>query len=77
MGSYSLGTYFEDFIKQQITTGRFNNASEILREGLRLVEERENKLQALRKEIREAIEQGGSHTPEEVLSYIENRLHEQ
>ena len=34
--SVSLGNYFDDFIQSRITTGRFKNASEVIRAGLRL-----------------------------------------
>ena len=39
--SYTIGDYFEDFIKSQVTTGRYATASEVVREGLRLLEQRE------------------------------------
>ncbi len=37
--SISLGTYFEDFVNNAIEEGRFNNVSEVVRAGLRLLEE--------------------------------------
>ena len=40
--SISLGNHFESFIETTISSGRFNNASEVLRAGLRLLEEEEN-----------------------------------
>ena len=46
--SVTLGKYFEEFIAQQIETGRYASASEVVREGLRFLEEREIKLKALR-----------------------------
>ncbi|HCR86031.1 MAG TPA: type II toxin-antitoxin system ParD family antitoxin [Alphaproteobacteria bacterium] len=68
--SYAVGEHFESFIKKQVKSGRYNNASEVVREGLRLVEEREMKLQKLREEIEEAIAGGGAHTAEEALSAV-------
>lgn len=56
--SISLGNYFESFVKNQITEGRYKNASEVIRAGLRLLEERENKVQALKNAIQEGIDSG-------------------
>ena len=47
----SLNSHFEDFVSQQLDQGRYNNASEVVRAGLRLLEERELKLKELRMEI--------------------------
>lgn len=56
--SVSLGDYFEDFVEKQITEGRYKNASEVIRAGLRLLEEEENKAQMLKIAIREAENSG-------------------
>ena len=56
--SVSLGDYFEEFVENRISEGRYNNASEVIRAGLRLLEEEENKIQALKKAIREGIDSG-------------------
>ena len=58
--SVSLGEYFENFVEGEITTGRFKNASEVIRAGLRLLEEEESKITALRKAL-EAGEKSGSY----------------
>lgn len=47
----SLNTHFENFVAEQLDGGRYNNASEIVRAGLRLLEEQELKLKELRAEI--------------------------
>jgi antitoxin ParD1/3/4 len=41
--SYSIGKHFEAFIEQLIASGRYSTASEIIRDGLRLIEERDPK----------------------------------
>ena len=56
--SVSLGNYFEDFVENRISEGRFKNASEVIRAGLRLLEEEENKVIALRTAIQEGINSG-------------------
>lgn len=56
--SVALGIYFEDFIKAQTARGRYNNASEVIRAGLRLLEDEENRLAALESAIREGIDSG-------------------
>jgi antitoxin ParD1/3/4 len=60
--SYSIGKHFEDLIDGLIKDGRYATASEIIRDGLRLVEEREErrkaKLEALRAEIQKGIDSG-------------------
>jgi len=59
--SISIGNYFDSFIKSRISTGRYKNASEVVRAGLRLLEEEENKIMALREAIQEGIESGIAH----------------
>ncbi len=44
----SIGPHYEDFIRNSILSGRYNNASEVIREGLRRLEEDEARLAALR-----------------------------
>jgi len=56
--SISLGNHFESFIESSISKGRFHNASEVIRAGLRLLEDEENKVEALRNTINEGIESG-------------------
>ncbi|NUY80528.1 type II toxin-antitoxin system ParD family antitoxin [Flavobacterium sp. MAH-1] len=56
--SISLGNHFESFIENSINNGRFNNASEVVRAGLRLLEDEENKIISLRKAIQEGIDSG-------------------
>ncbi|MEQ9289798.1 MAG: type II toxin-antitoxin system ParD family antitoxin [Cyclobacteriaceae bacterium] len=45
--SISLGDYFENFIHERISEGRYKNTSEVIRAGLRLLEEQEEKKQLL------------------------------
>ena len=58
--SISLGEYFDQFIQLQLSSGRYKNASEIIRAGLRLLETEEGKAIALKKAINEGVESGHS-----------------
>lgn len=51
--SVALGPHFEEFIQTSINGGRYNNASEVIRSGLRLLEEREQEKSELRSAILE------------------------
>lgn len=56
--SVAIGDHFQRFIEQLVKQGRFGSASEAIRAGLRLLEEREAKLAALRNAIQEGIDSG-------------------
>ena len=56
--SISLGNYFEQFVSSQVSTGRYKNVSEVIRAGLRLLEDEESKVIALRDAIRKGKESG-------------------
>jgi antitoxin ParD1/3/4 len=56
--SISLGSYFEQFVRDQITAGRYKNVSEVIRAGLRLLENEETKALALRNAIQAGLDSG-------------------
>ena len=56
--SISLGNHFDQFVQGSIAQGRFKNVSEVIRAGLRLLEEEETKVIALKNAINEGIESG-------------------
>jgi antitoxin ParD1/3/4 len=56
--SISLGSHFDDFIKGQITGGRYGSVSEVIRAGLRKLEDDERKLETLRALIEEGKASG-------------------
>jgi antitoxin ParD1/3/4 len=68
--SFALGEHFSAFIEQQIADGRYGNASEVVRAGLRLLEEREAKLRALRDALVEG-EQSGPAQPLDLKSFLD------
>ena len=75
--SYALGDHFEQFISTQLKSGRFNNASEVVRAGLRLLEDREKPaavtLDELRRLIIEGIESGPGIPAAEVFNQLEDK----
>ena len=56
--SVVLSPYFESFTKEQVNTGRFNNVSEVLRAGLRLLADQEQAQAVKLRELRAAIQAG-------------------
>lgn len=54
----NLTDHFDKFIARGVKSGRFSNASEVVREGLRLLEQREAEEKARLKWLREAIQEG-------------------
>ena len=79
----AVGEHFEGFIRKQISSGRYNNASEVVQAGLRMLEYYENRRGELRALIDEgdaAIDVGKVKTyadPEELTAYIVKRGREQ
>jgi antitoxin ParD1/3/4 len=59
--SISLGNYFDEFVQSSVKEGRFKNVSEVIRAGLRLLEEEESKVIALKNSIKEGIDSGIAH----------------
>jgi antitoxin ParD1/3/4 len=55
--SFVIGEHFEHFIKHQLEDGRYSSASEVVRDGLRLLEEQEQLRELRVLELRKAIEE--------------------
>jgi antitoxin ParD1/3/4 len=66
----SIGKRWERFVEQAVEAGRYGSASELIREGLRLVEEREAKLAALRQTLRESIDAGGDNSDDDIAADV-------
>ena len=70
--SISLGDYFDQFVQSSIKEGRFKNVSEVIRAGLRLLEEEESKVIALKAAIEEGVDSGIAHDfePKKHLEFL-------
>lgn len=70
--SILLGEHFEKFIGSQLDSGRFNSASEVIRAGLRLLENSENQLEILRNHLKisEAQADAGKYADYSLASLI-------
>jgi len=70
--SITLGGHFDEFISQQLAEGRYGSASEVVRAALRLLEEREEKVRALRQALQVGEESGfANYSLESVISELD------
>ncbi|MGH7101902.1 MAG: type II toxin-antitoxin system ParD family antitoxin [Acetobacteraceae bacterium] len=70
--SVSLGDHFGSFVDRQIADGRYGSASEVIRAGLRLLEEHETNLATLRAALIEG-EQSGPSKPFDFDRFLERK----
>jgi antitoxin ParD1/3/4 len=81
MLNVSLGSRFEEFVEAQVKNGRFRNASEVVRAGLRLLEDQElarsERRARLAKAINQSYDDPGADIPaEDVFDRLERRYAE-
>jgi antitoxin ParD1/3/4 len=73
---YEIGAHFEAFVESQLASGRYLDAGEVLRDGLRLLEDREKRLSSFDVEIDRGIadlEAGRIHDADEMFDALEAR----
>ena len=75
--SVTIGRHFETFIAQQIEKGSYSSASEAVRAGLRLLEERELKISLLRQALKKGEESGFTdYSLENVMAELDAKYHD-
>ena len=73
--SVSLGDHFDGFIATQIENGRYGSASEVIRAGLRILEDEERKLETLRSLIAEGKASGvADYSLESIMQELDDEL---
>lgn len=72
----SIGPRWEKFVEDVVRDGRYGSASEVVREGLRLVEEREAKLRALRAAIEEGLDSDFTIDDQQLSGTVQSKLRE-
>jgi len=74
--SITLGNHFDSFIAQQIKTGRYSSTSEVIRAGLRILENTETKLETLRNLLDEGEKNGFiDYSYEKLIETIDQETH--
>ena len=75
--SFSLGPYWDDFIKAQVAEGRYGSASEVVREALRRMEEEHKKFLALQAQLQVGLDDiaaGRVVSADEVFAELRTRV---
>ena len=70
--SVSLGDHFVGFIDERVASGRYNSASDVIRAGLRLLEEHETRVEALREALIEG-ERSGPASPFDFDAFVDRK----
>lgn len=77
MISAELGKPLESYVQELVSSGRYGSKSEVLREGVRMIQEQETQQEALKALIMQGmadIEAGRTHTAEDVFSAMRERI---
>ncbi|WP_045859830.1 MULTISPECIES: type II toxin-antitoxin system ParD family antitoxin [Teredinibacter] len=74
--SMTLGEHFDGFISHQIQSGRYGSASEVIRAGLRVLEDKESKLDVLRQMLADGEESGtADYSYDSLMSELDAESH--
>ena len=72
--SVALSPHFESFIRDQVDSGRYNNVSEVVRAGLRLLEDTERQKEAQLQALKVELDAGKSSGPAQNAAPVFDRL---
>jgi len=73
--SISLGPHFDEFIAERVSDGRYGSASEVVRAGLRLLENTETRLGALRAMLAEGEKSGfADYSYDKLIKELDNDI---
>ena len=79
--SVALSSHFETFVRDQVESGRYNNASEVVRAGLRLLEDQQKQaelqLEAMKAAIAAGLASGRSIPGDQVFDRLESKYRKQ
>jgi antitoxin ParD1/3/4 len=79
--SVALSSHFETFVRDQVESGRYNNASEVVRAGLRLLEDQQKQaelqLEAMKAAIAAGLASGRSIPGDQVFDRLEAKYRKQ
>jgi antitoxin ParD1/3/4 len=73
MKRISLDEHWTKFVEDAVEDGRFRSAEDVVTAGLRLIEERDGRLQALRAKVTGAITEGGAVSEPELDALLADR----
>ncbi len=72
--SYTVDENHNQFISDQVASGRFSTPEDVVNTAIMMLRDQELKRQALKVHIDAAIKRGGSHTSEEVKAHIQSAV---
>ena len=72
----TIDSRWEEMLDALVREGRYASREEAVAEAMRLLAQKDEKLRALKATIETSIAEGGSHTSEEMLAYVDRRLTE-
>jgi len=70
---YEIDQESQDFVREQVESGKYGSEGEVVKDGLELLRLRQRKQDELRDHVQRAIERGGALTSSDLLASLERR----